>query len=107
MRVSDYQAAMGACHRQLWNKILPVLQAAPEEIRTSALNTHLEATTLAKQQRFSSRHTADASSKSLASAIALRWHIWLRAVGITDNAWSRIEDLPFDGVGPFNNKVTR
>ena len=47
MRVSNYQAMMGTYHRQLWNKILPILQAAPEDVRATALNTHLEATTLA------------------------------------------------------------
>ena len=65
---------MGAYHMVLWNKILPVLQAAPEEIRASVLITHLEATTLAKQQRLASCHTADNASESLASAIALRRH---------------------------------
>ena len=62
MRVSNYQAMMGAYNRQLWNKILPILQTAPEEVRTSAFNTHLEATTLAKQQPLAARHTADANS---------------------------------------------
>ena len=77
---------MGAYHRQLWNKILLVLQAAPEEFRASALNTYLEATPLAKQQCLASRHMADAASKPLASAIALRQHAWLQSAGITDDS---------------------
>ena len=96
---------MRAYHGQLWYKILPVLQA--EEVRTAALNTHLEATTLAKQQRLASHHTADTASKSLASAIALRRHAWLWSARINDNARARIEDLSFDGVGLFNEKADK
>ena len=104
MRVSNYQAAMGAYQRQLWSKRLPILQAAPEETRAAVLNTHLEATTLAKQQCLASRHTADATSKAMTSAIALKRHAWLRSVGITDYARSHIEDLSFDSAGLFNEK---
>ena len=92
---------MGAYQRQSWNKVLPVLQAAPEETRAAALNVHLE-TTLAKQRRLALHHTADAASKSLTSAISLRRHAWQRSAGINDDTRSHIEELPFEGMGLFN-----
>ena len=73
MRVSNYQATMGAYHRQLWNKSLPILQTAPGDVRTASLNTHLEAINLAKQCVVA-HHTADAASKSLVSSIILSKH---------------------------------
>ena len=94
---------MDAYHRQLWNKVLPTLQAAPEDSR--ALNINLEASTLAKQQRIAVRHSADAASKAMATAVALRHHAWLRSDGITDDTRSRIEDLPFDGAGLLSEKT--
>ena len=107
MWVANYQADMGAYHRQLWNKILPVIQTAPESSKTEALNIHAEASTLAKQQRIASCHTADAASKAMANSIPLRRHTWLRSAGISDDTRSRIEDLPFDGTGLFNEKNRR
>ena len=70
MRVANYQSAMAAYHRQLWNKVLSVLQIAPEDAKTSALSTHLEASTLAKQQHIATHHIAGAASKAMASAIS-------------------------------------
>ena len=79
MRIANYQAAMGEYHRQLWNKIPPFLQAILDASKSEALNVHAEATTLAKQQRIASHHTADAVSKAMATFIALRHHAWLRS----------------------------
>ena len=77
----------------MWNKVLPVLQAAPEETRTSALNAHLEVTALTKQQRLASRHRADAASKAMTLTIALCRHAWLCLAGINDDAMSQTEEL--------------
>ena len=57
---------------------------------------HTEATRLAKEQRLASCHT---------SSIALRRHAWLRSSGITEDARSCIEELPFNGSGLFNEKT--
>nr|XP_020644694.1 voltage-dependent calcium channel subunit alpha-2/delta-4 [Pogona vitticeps] len=104
IRVSNYQATMGAYHR-LWNKILPILQTTPEDVRTAALNIHLEAITLAKQQHLAAHHIADAASKSLVSSITLRQHAWVRSSRIMNDARTCIEELPFDGAGLFNEKT--
>ena len=47
---------------------------------------------------------ADAVSKAMTSAIALKRHAW-HSAGIIDDAQSHTEDLPFDGVGLFNEKT--
>ena len=77
MRVANYQAAMGVYHRQLWNKILPLLEAAPVSVKSEAITIHTEASTLTKQQRIASHDTADAASKAMATSVALRRRAWL------------------------------
>ena len=76
----------------------------PSASKSEALNIYAEATTLAKQQRIASCYTADAASKVMATYIALRHHAWLRSAGISRYR-SRIEDLPFDSTGLFNDKT--
>ena len=102
MRVANYQAAMGTYQRQLWDKILLTLQVAPEAIRSKILNTYTEASTLAKQQRIATRHTADAA---MSTSIALRRHVWLCSSNILDDTKTQIEDLPFDATSLFNSKT--
>lgn len=60
---------------------------------------------LSKQEHIVARHVVDASSKQATTAIALRYHAWLRAATLPDDARLRIEDMPFDGVGLFNVKT--
>ena len=71
VRVANYLAAMGAYHRHLWNEVLPALNAAPEDIRSSCLAHHQEAMSLACQERITARHVVEASSKQLATVVAL------------------------------------
>ena len=103
--VVNYLTAMGAYQRQLWSRVLPALQVAPEENRQIFLNGHAEALTVSKHQRLASRHIADATAKILSSAITLRRHAWLRAANIVEDVKTRIENLPFDGTGLFNEKT--
>ena len=105
IRVANYQAAMAAYQHQLWERVLPVLHEIPEDLRTPLLNTFEEATNVAKHQLLASRHSADIASKTMTSAITLRRHAWLRSSGINDDAKNRIEALPFDATGVFNEKT--
>ena len=97
------------CHgrhsKQLWPRVLPALEVAPEDIRQLCLNAHAEALTLSKHQRLASRHVADATAKNLASIITLRRHAWLQSANIMDDIKTRIENLPFDASGLFNKKT--
>ena len=105
LRVANYQAAMGAYQKQLWTRVLPALEAAPEDSRALFLSAYSEALTVAKHQRLASRHSTDVASKSMTSAIGLWRHARLRSSGITEDAQSHIEDLPFDATGLFNEKT--
>ena len=60
---------------------------------------------LARQERISARHIIDCFSRQLVSAIALRRYAWLRSAQIPDDVQLRIEDLPFNGSGFFDDKT--
>ena len=50
-------------------------------------------------------HIVNAASKQVAMAVTLHHHTWLQSLGISEDVRSRIEDLPFDGVGLFDEKT--
>ena len=104
LRVAKYEAAMGAYQKQLWSRVLPALESAPEETQ-DILNTYAEALTVSRHQRLASRHSADVSAKTLVSAVALRRHAWFRASGIIEDAKKQIEDQPFNAKGLFSEKT--
>ena len=102
LRAVNYLVAMGAYQKQLWSRVLPALEAAPEDIRQLCLDTHAEALTVSKYQRLAARHVAEATSKNFANVITLRRHAWLRAANIVEDIKSRVENLPFDASGLFS-----
>ena len=83
----------------------PILEAAPKDISTQGLSCHQEAMGLAKQEQIVSRHVPDMASKQLATAVSLCRHAWLQSAGISDDVRTRIEDLPFDGIGLSDEKT--
>ena len=105
LRAVNYLVAMGAYQKQLWSRILPVLQVAPKDIRQLCLDIHAEALTVSKHQRLASRHIADATAKNFASLITLRKHAWLRSANIVDDIKTRVENLPFDASDLFNQST--
>ena len=54
---------------------------------------------------FPLKHQADCDAKVMVGAVTLRRHAWLCSSGLTKETHTRIEDLPFDGVGLFNAKT--
>ena len=72
IRILNYQAAMGAYEKHLWDKILRTLQAMPDPLKTEDLNIYTETNTLAKQQRVAAKHTADTASKAMLTSIVVR-----------------------------------
>lgn len=105
LRAANYVAAMGAYHRHLWNTVLPLFQALPNEVKTTATSLHKEAMSLSKQELIAARHLVDVSSRQATTAIALRRHAWLKATTLPEDAKTRIEEMPFDGIGLFNTKT--
>ncbi|KAJ7324845.1 hypothetical protein JRQ81_017865 [Phrynocephalus forsythii] len=101
LRNSNYLCAMQAYTRHVLLKMLPVLDALPDDLRDKATSYHAEALSLLDYETIAARHAADAASKQLAMAVFLRRHAWLRTANITDDARNRIEDSPFDGEGLF------
>ncbi|XP_078241458.1 uncharacterized protein LOC144586699 [Pogona vitticeps] len=101
----NYLVAMGAYQKQLWSRVLPALEVAPEDIRQLCLNTHAEALTVSKYQRLAARHVAEATSKNFASIITLRRHAWLCSANIVEDIKSRVENLPFDASGLFSQNT--
>ncbi|XP_078235549.1 uncharacterized protein LOC144584086 [Pogona vitticeps] len=105
LRALNYLVAMGAYQKQLWARVLPALQVAPEDIRQVCLDAYAEAQTVSKHQRLASRHVADANARNLASIITLRRHAWLRSANIMDDIKARIKNLAFDATGLFSEKT--
>ncbi|XP_078234349.1 uncharacterized protein LOC144583721 [Pogona vitticeps] len=105
LRALNYLVAMGACQKQLWARVLPTLQVAPEDIRQVCLDAYAEAQTVSKHQRLASRHVADANARNLASIITLRRHAWLHSANIMDDIKARIKNLAFDATGLFSEKT--
>ncbi|XP_078242567.1 uncharacterized protein LOC144587084 [Pogona vitticeps] len=105
LRAVNYLVAMGAYQKQLWSRVLPALQTAPEDIRQLCLDTHAEALTVSKYQRLAARHVAEATSKNFASLITLRRHAWLRSANIVEDIKTRVENLPFDASGLFSQNT--
>lgn len=91
--------------RYLWNKIMPIIHSLPEELCLKCNSYHQDAMTLARQERVVVHHIFDAASKQIATSISLWRHAWLRSATIPDDVRSRIEDLPFDGIGLFDTKT--
>ena len=50
----------------------------------------------------SAKHTVDDTAKSVATSVALQRFSWLTTAGLTEEARTCTEDLPFDGTGLFN-----
>ncbi|XP_078233615.1 uncharacterized protein LOC144583550 [Pogona vitticeps] len=105
LRAVNYLVAMGAYQKQLWSRVLPALQMAPDDIRQLCLDTHAEALTVSKYQRLAARHVAEATSKNFASLITLRRHAWLRSANIVEDIKTRVENLPFDATGLFSQNT--
>ncbi|XP_078246160.1 uncharacterized protein LOC144588055 [Pogona vitticeps] len=105
LRIANYQMALGAYQKQLWLKLLPGLQLLPDDVRQGYLNTFEEAQTVSKHQRIATRHSVEAAARILVSSVTLRRHAWLRSANILDDVKSKIEDLPFDASGLFNEKT--
>ncbi|KAJ7338768.1 hypothetical protein JRQ81_012670 [Phrynocephalus forsythii] len=101
LRNSNYLCAMQAYTRHVLLKMLPVLDALPDDLRDKATSYHAEALSLLDYETIAAQHAADAASRQLATAVFLHRHAWLRTANITDNARNRIEDSPFDGEGLF------
>ena len=57
------------------------------------------------QEQITACHVIEAASKHMATAIALHRHAWLRSAHISEDSCLRIEDLPFDGVGLFDDRM--
>lgn len=98
-------AAMGAYHRYLWNKIMPIVNSLPDELHPKCTSYHLDAMTLVRQEQAAAHHTADAASKQITTSIALCRHAWLCSATTPDDTRGRIKDLLFDGVGLFDAKM--
>ena len=105
LRVANYQAAMAAYQRLLWERVLSSLQEALDDVRPFLLNTFDEAVNVSTHQLLALRHSADIASKTMTSSILLRRHAWLRSSGINEDARARIEALPFDANGVFNATI--
>ncbi|KAJ7335193.1 hypothetical protein JRQ81_013134 [Phrynocephalus forsythii] len=64
-----------------------------------------ESMVLAAQQMRSAHHVFDCTTNVLGSLAALQQHTWLRSTWLSDDNKARIEQLPFDGEGPFHTSI--
>ena len=101
LRIANYQTALGAYQKQLWLRILPGLHLLLEEVCQTYLNTFEEAQIVSKHQWIVTRHSVEATARILVSTVNLRRHAWLRSANILDDVKAKVEDLPFDASGLF------
>ena len=57
MRVANYQGAMGAYQRFLWDNMSTFIESLPEDKKILAQTFQQEGLSVAKQQMLSTRHT--------------------------------------------------
>ncbi|XP_042302220.1 uncharacterized protein LOC121919566 isoform X2 [Sceloporus undulatus] len=105
MRVANYNACMGAYIQWLMEKVSPLIPDLPDDSQHILSEVRDEAHSIGGWLITSARHTTDCSAKSMAAAIALRRHAWLRSSDLNQNARSTIEDMPFDEDGLFHRET--
>ncbi|XP_042303393.1 uncharacterized protein LOC121920323 [Sceloporus undulatus] len=105
MRVANYNACMGAYIQWLMEKVSPLIPDLPDDSQNILSEVRDEAHSIGGWLITSARHSTDCSAKSMAAAIALRRHAWLRSSDLNQNARSTIEDMPFDEDGLFHRET--
>ncbi|XP_042300407.1 uncharacterized protein LOC121918419, partial [Sceloporus undulatus] len=105
MRVANYNACMGAYIQWLMEKISPLVPDLPDDSQAILAEVRDEAHSIGSWIITSARHATDCSAKSMAAAIALRRHAWLRSSDLNQNARTTIEDMPFDEEGLFHRET--
>ncbi|XP_042317564.1 uncharacterized protein LOC121927762 [Sceloporus undulatus] len=105
MRVANYNACMGAYIQWLMEKVSPLIPDLPDDSQVILSEVRDEAHSIGGWLITSARHSTDCSAKSMAAAIALRRHAWLRSSDLNQNARSTIEDMPFDEDGLFHRET--
>lgn len=96
-RIADYQTIMGRYQLYLWESLSKYLDELPGESKRLAKQIQSEAVKLSKKEVRAGKHSADMSARSMASAIVLRRHSWLRNTDLPIAIRSRVENLPFEG----------
>ncbi|KAJ7341588.1 hypothetical protein JRQ81_005872 [Phrynocephalus forsythii] len=92
---------MQAYTRHVLQKLPSYWDALSSDHRATLRSYHGELLAILDYQTLTARHLADAALKQLATAVYLRSRACLHTATITDDAWNRIEDSPFDGEGLF------
>ena len=98
LRAINYLITMGAYQKELWSRILPALQIAPDDIRQLCLNTHAEALMVSKHLRLGSALQGSPDSRIVVPSRSIAPHQPSGAFGCHKSA----QGLPPSGARQSN-----
>lgn len=102
IKASNYSACIARYIHAIFEDLSDVIPSLSDDKRRKLLQLQSAGLAAAKQEIATSKHLLEAASKTLATAVALRRHSWLRSTHLQPDTKAVIEDLPFDGLGLFN-----
>lgn len=80
--LTAYSGFMGRHQYYLWDQLRDIFAELPEDLKAKARQVQGEGMTLVKHQLTAARHSLDACTKAMVSAVTLRQHSWLRVSSI-------------------------
>lgn len=89
----------------LLQELKQYIETVPEGKRPPAAFLLAEGIKLANQELNAFHHVADAGAWSIATAITLQRHSWLRASTLPLDIRTRLEDLPFEDKSLFSDQT--
>ncbi|XP_067420874.1 dynein axonemal heavy chain 14 [Emydura macquarii macquarii] len=105
LRIANHQALLGRYNLNLWSSLQRLAEVLPQSLSQDKTADFMavieEGTAVAGAALSSFSDAADAASRAIASAIAMRRASWLQSSGLSQEAQRTIQDLPFDGAGLF------
>lgn len=102
IKTGNYMACIARFMHALFEDMSDLIPHLPDDKRVKALQLQSDGLAAAKQEIASAKHSLETASKTLATAVALRRHSWLRSTNLQYDTRTVVEDLAFDGLGLFN-----
>ncbi|KAM7180660.1 uncharacterized protein RBU57_016989 [Macrochelys suwanniensis] len=101
LQVANHQALLSRYDFNLWGSLPKFELSLPERERKQFKALVEEGAAAAKAALQAASDTADTAARSMASAVSMRRASWLLLSGLSTEAQSVMQDLPFDGKDLF------
>lgn len=104
LRFSNQRVFLSCYDFALWEEIIHFKDRLPEYSRQE-FTLMLESKVVARIALQYSLDAADSAAHSMASAISVRWCLWLQSSGLLPEVHQTIQVLPFEGPSLFSEKT--